>query len=180
MRSLPLPAWLTGAEPVDWDAVYREQLPRVYSYFRYRVGDDQLAEDLTAATFEKAWRTRQQYRRDRAAIATWLFAIARNVAIDHYRRPSPPLPLEHAASAAVAQPLDELVAARSDHRRLEQLLAQLGERERELIALKYGSGLTNRAIATLTGLSESNVGSTLHRLIRRLRAQWEEPDDPAS
>ncbi|MBK8027516.1 MAG: sigma-70 family RNA polymerase sigma factor [Chloroflexi bacterium] len=47
-------------------------------------------------------------------------------------------------------------------------------RERELIALKYGAELTNRAIAEVTGLSESNVGTTLHRIIQKLRQQWDE------
>ena len=78
---------------VDWDVVYADQLPRVYNYFRYRVGDDALAEDLTATTFEKAWRARKRYRRDRAAFSTWLFTIARNVATDYYRRRHPTVPL---------------------------------------------------------------------------------------
>jgi RNA polymerase sigma-70 factor (ECF subfamily) len=51
----------------------------------------------------------------------------------------------------------------------------LPERERELLSLKYGAGLTNRAIARLTGLSESNVGTLLHRTIAGLRTEWDEP-----
>jgi DNA-directed RNA polymerase specialized sigma24 family protein len=48
---------LVAAEP-NWDAVYAEQLPRVYNFFRYRLGNDALAEDLTSRTFEKAWAAR--------------------------------------------------------------------------------------------------------------------------
>jgi RNA polymerase sigma-70 factor, ECF subfamily len=44
------------AEEIDWEAAYREYLPRVFNFFRYRMGDRALAEDLTAKTFEKAWR----------------------------------------------------------------------------------------------------------------------------
>ena len=55
-----------------------------------------------------------------------------------------------------------------------RLLADLGDRERELVALKYGAGLTNRAIAVSTGLSESNVGTLLHRTVTALRAAWPE------
>jgi len=54
------------------------------------------------------------------------------------------------------------------------MLTQLPVRERELIALKYGGGLTNRVIAKTTGLSESNVGTILHRVVGRLRLQWED------
>jgi hypothetical protein len=49
-------------EEVDWNAVYAELLPKVYNYFRYRLGDGPGAEDLTAITFEKAWGKRHQYR----------------------------------------------------------------------------------------------------------------------
>ena len=71
--------WLSAAEP-DWDAVYADQLPRVYNFFRYRFGVTADAEDLTARTFEKAWRARHRYRRDVAAFSTWLLSIARNAA----------------------------------------------------------------------------------------------------
>src|ERR687897_133616 len=87
--------WITAAEP-DWDAVYREQLPRVYNFFRYRFGPSMDAEDLTARTFEKAWQARHRYRRDVAGFGTWLLAIARNVAADHVRARRHHLPLEAA------------------------------------------------------------------------------------
>src|SRR5262245_52920058 len=88
--------WITAAEP-DWDAVYTEQLPRVYNFFRYRIGDRPEVEDLTSQTFEKAWRARYRYRRDLAGFSTWLMTIARNVAIDYYRSRRREVPLEDAA-----------------------------------------------------------------------------------
>ena len=168
--------WLFPAlssEAVNWEAVYREELPRIYGFFRYRVGDRATAEDLTQATFEKAWRARGRYRRDRAAVSTWLVAIARNVAIDHFRRPRPEQPLGEAEPAADETPEAEMLR-REERQRLLLLLAGLDGRERELVALKYGAGATNRAIARLTGLSESNVGTILHRTTAALRAAWDE------
>src|SRR6188472_2093329 len=91
-----LARWLSAAEP-DWEAVYADQLPRVYNFFRYRFGDAADAEDLTGRTFEKAWQARHRYRRDVAAFSTWLMSIARNVAIDHSRARRLHLPLEMAA-----------------------------------------------------------------------------------
>jgi RNA polymerase sigma-70 factor (ECF subfamily) len=51
-------------------------------------------------------------------------------------------------------------------------MADLPERDRELLALKYGAGLTNRAIAKATGLSESNVGTIAHRAVDAIRKRW--------
>jgi RNA polymerase sigma-70 factor (ECF subfamily) len=161
-----------SATDVDWDTVYAERLPGIYNYFRYRVGDGAVAEDLTSITFEKAWRARHRYRRDLAGFATWLTAIARNVAVDHYRAARRHAPLEAAAEIAGGATPEDLAERRSDLDRLGRLLEALPERERDLLALKYGAELTNRAIARMTRLSESNVGTLLHRTVQTLRARW--------
>ena len=166
--------WVQKARVTDWDASFAEQLPRVYNFFRYRVGAGPEAEDLTAVTFEKAWRARDRYRRDRAAFGTWLIAVARNVAIDHFRSARPSVSLEEAADIPGGPNPEEIAERRSDEDRLGRLLTRRTERERELLALKYGAEFTNRDIARMTGLSESNVGTVLHRAVLALRADWDE------
>jgi len=176
MGGVRILAWLSPAAEhvaVDWEAVFREELPRVYSYFRCRVRERATAEDLTSLTFEKAWRARDRYRRERAAVSTWLLAIARHVAIDHFRRSRPEVPLDGVEARAEDTPESRALRA-ADLDRLRSLLETLPARERELVALKYGAGATNRAIASLTGLSESNVGTILHRTVVALRAAWDE------
>jgi RNA polymerase sigma-70 factor (ECF subfamily) len=166
-----LARWVT-AEP-DWEQVYAEQLPRVLNFFRYRLGDTADVEDLTARTFEKAWRARDRYRRDVAGFATWLLTIARNVAIDHLRASQRHEPLDVAADVPSMDATPEQQAVQqSEAQRLASLLAALSPRERELIAMKYGADMTNRAIADATGLSESNVGTILHRAVETLRRRW--------
>jgi RNA polymerase sigma-70 factor (ECF subfamily) len=168
--------WSSRVRDADWESLYAEQLPRVYNFFRYRVGHGAVAEDLTSLTFEKAWQARDRYRRDLASFSTWLMAIARNVAVDHYRSRAlrTAAPLEEAEGLAGPPSPETLAVARSDAEHLAKRLATLPDRERELIALKYGAGLTNRGIARLLSMTESNVGTILHRTIQRLRADWEE------
>lgn len=157
---------------VNWEAVYAEQLPRIYNYFRFRLGREIDVEELTSATFEKAWRARQRYRRDLAGFSTWLFSIAQNTAIDYLRTRREHLPLEAALDVASDATPEHDAQHSSDLHRLAKLMSDLPERERELIALKYGGGLNNREIARLTGLGESNVGTILHRIVQTLRARW--------
>jgi RNA polymerase sigma-70 factor, ECF subfamily len=165
--------WSGAASEADWDALYEAQLPKVYNFFRYRVGCTADAEDLTALTFEKAWRARSRYRRRLSGFPTWLLAIARNVAIDHLRRQHTAVPLEEAATVPAPDRTPEQHAGlESDVERLSALLARLSPRQRDLVALKYGAELSNRAIAQLTGLTESNVGTILHRTVQDLRAAW--------
>lgn len=164
--------WFYAATEADWDALFTEQLPRVYNFFRYRVGIRANAEHLTSITFEKAWRARRRYRRDLAGFNTWLFSITRNVVADHFRSARVHAPLDEAAGIAVERTPEDEAVLQSDYDRLGRLLTGLPERERDILALKYGAGMTNRAIAKLTGLSESNIGTILHRTVQAMRADW--------
>jgi RNA polymerase sigma-70 factor (ECF subfamily) len=73
-----------------------------------------------------------------------------------------------------SQALEDTAEQRAEFAHLSRLLARLAERERELVALKYGAGLTNRAIARISGLSESNVSTILYRVTHQLRIELEQ------
>jgi RNA polymerase sigma-70 factor, ECF subfamily len=172
-RATPV-GWMARVSPdeLDWDALYSDQLPRIYNYFRFRVGADADAEDLTAHTFERAWRARERYRSDQAGFSTWLFTIAHNVAVDFLRTRRSRVSLDAVEEMAGEGTPEEDAERHSDLKRLTALAGSLPEREQELIALKYGASLENRAIARLLRLSESNVGTILHRVVQTLRRQW--------
>jgi len=164
---------IAPAREVDWESAYHEDVPRLYNFFRYRVGDNDVAEDLTAETFARAWRDRYRYRNDLSAFSTWLFTIAKQVVADYFRKSHPEVSLTAANQVVDDETVESLIQQRSDFERLSTLLAKLTDRDRELFALKYGAGLTNRTIADVSGLSESNVGTILHRLTQQMRAAWE-------
>ena len=167
-----LQGWLAGSvTEADFEQLYRALLPRVYNFFRFRVGSDSIAEDLTSEAMEKAWRNRAKYRSDLSAFSTWLFTVARRVAIDHYRRQRPSLPIPEDIPSG--DDLEVAVQAADDLRYLSQLLAELPVRKQEMFALKYGAGLPNGQIARLFGLSESNTGVILHRALHALRDKWD-------
>lgn len=157
---------------VDWDALYEAELPRVYNFLRYRVRDDALAEDLTAAAFEKAWRNRNQYQPKRAVFSTWLFTIANNVARDHFRQKRPLTDIDM-VEVADTQLTEQIIQQKQEYAHLEKLLAMLPEREQEIISLKFGAELNNRQIARIMDLSSLNIGVILFRTLRKLRAEWE-------
>ena len=160
-------------QEVDWNELYAEHVGRIYNFFRYRVGNEATAEDLTATTFEKAWRKRKQFRGDTDRFANWLYRIARNVAHDYFRQSPNLVPLEIITEQATSDSLTSLVEQRLEFARLVTYINQLPRRERDIITLKYGANLTNRQIAQQMQLTESNVGSILHRTIKKLCQQME-------
>ena len=162
----------TPLEDIDWDSVVNDELPKLYNYFRYRLGDETVAEDLTSVVLEKAWLKRHRYRRDRAAFSAWLFAIAKNEVVAYLRKRRNSIPLSMAEKAP-GETAEQILEHSQDLQTLSYLLADLSERERELISLKFGADLNNRQISAIMGLSESNVGTILNRVLQRLREQWE-------
>jgi RNA polymerase sigma-70 factor (ECF subfamily) len=167
----------TTATEIDWAAVYEELLPKVYHYFCLRVGDRLEAEDLTAATFERAWRDRERYRNDLGTFTNWLFGIARHVTITHFRQHRQEETLPERGTESVHRPTEETTTRQEEFERLASMLISLPAREREIFSLKYGAQFTNRSIAKIVGLTESNVGTILHRLVSRLREQWEHENE---
>jgi RNA polymerase sigma-70 factor (ECF subfamily) len=163
----------TRSKKMDWETVYRTQMPRIYNFLRYRLHDEVAAEDLTAVTFEKAWRYRHSYRPHESAFATWLFTIARNSATDYLRRQQEHEPLLETAVSTAPTP-EERISQQQDLAFLQQLLAELPDREQEILALKYGAELSNKDIARQMGLTAVNVGIILYRTLRKLRPHWEE------
>lgn len=162
----------TKKTAVNWDVIYEHELPRVYNFLRYRLRDESLAQELTTVTFEKAWRSRNQYQPMKAAVSTWLFTIAHNVVRDHFRRERP---TEEITTLEIAdkQLPEQIVQQKQDLAQLQRLLATLPEREQEIISLKFGAELTNRQIARVMNLSSLNIGVILFRTLRKLRTKWE-------
>ena len=162
----------TSIDDINWDSVVSNELPRLYNYFRYRLGDESVAEDLTSVVLEKAWTKRHRYRKDRAAFSTWLFAIAQNEVISYLRKRRITLPISM-AEEVTSENAEDMAEQAQDFGQLSSLLANLPERERELVSLKFGADLNNREISVITSLSESNVGTLLSRILQKLREQME-------
>jgi RNA polymerase sigma-70 factor (ECF subfamily) len=150
-----------------FDALYRSARDDVYAYVATLLRDRAAAEDVTALAFERAYRRRRTFDRRRGEERAWLFGIARNAALDELRRRRRTARLvTEPADAAVAEDDLEVTLRRSVVR---DALSQLNGRERELVALKFHGGLSNRELAQVLGVSESNAGTMLHRAIEKLR-----------
>lgn len=123
--------------------------------------------------FEKALANLQSYDPRKGQIQAWLFAIARNLAINHWKAETnrPTSSLDNLDLVAHGDPPpEEKIIVVQDKQEILNAFHCLDDRAVEIIALKFSSSLTNREIAGLTDLSESNVGVILYRSLLKLRA----------
>jgi RNA polymerase sigma factor (sigma-70 family) len=150
------------------ERLYRNSRDDVYAYVASLLRDQSAAEDVTALAFERAFRRRGLFDARRGSERAWLFGIARNAALDELRRRkrNTTALVEESAEHDAKPGHEETVLGRAT---LRDALAALSARERELIALKFHAGLSNREIARVLGMSESNAGTLLHRTITKLR-----------
>jgi RNA polymerase sigma factor (sigma-70 family) len=162
-----LPAERSAGE--QFEALYQRTFPRVYAYVASMLRDRSAAEEVTAQAFERAYRKRSTYRSGRGSPEAWLFGIARHAALDELRRLKRRAPLE-------ADPEDVSALAPEDHaeaviRRetVRAAMADLEPRDRDLVALKFQAGLSNAEIGRVLAMTESNVGTKLHRTMEKLR-----------
>jgi RNA polymerase sigma-70 factor (ECF subfamily) len=168
---------------LDLAAAYDEHVWHVYGFFAYRLGSRADAEDLTQLTFERALKARDRFDPERAKAGTWLMAIARNLLIDHYRAdksgatdPLGPDGVEEDSLPPTPGPEQDLGLSPE----LATALVGLHQRERELIALRFGGDLTGPEIAEMTDLTLANVQQILSRALRKLRTELEPVRDSSS
>ncbi len=167
---------ITRSTAEAFAAFYEQYMPKVFRYLCYRVTNETLAEDLTSVVFEKALTRFKSYSSEKASFATWVFTIARNTLIDHFRVSSKETQLQtedtlDCPENAVSP--EEAVIADEERRVLQHCITRLSRQEQELISLKFGADMTNRQIAGMLGLSDSNVGVMLYRAVRKLRNDFE-------
>ena len=143
----------------------------MYAFLAYSV-DAATAEDLTSATFERVVRSWERFDPERGSERTWILAIARNLLTDHYRRAGRAESVSTDERPELLEGVGGPDAALDSPLSVEQLkewLRPLGEREREILALRYGADLEGVEIARMLDLTPANVHQILSRSLRRLR-----------
>lgn len=153
-----------------FEDLYREYLGRIYAYVRAHVGEAADAEDITAQVFMNAYQAYARFEARNTTPAAWLFRIARNATLDHFRasgrRDRLRRTIEH-------QPMAEEDPAgkaeeRIQYRALLVRVAQLPERQRDAISLRH-SGLSFEEVGGLLGCSEDAAKMLYHRAVKALK-----------
>jgi len=160
-----------------FEALYDYYFPRVYNYVYFRVQGRALSDDLVSTIFMRALDRLDTFEEQRGSFGVWLFSIAHHALVDHYRSAarSSTLALERAENVADRLPSVEQGLDREQQwEAILRQVAQLSEREQEIIGLKFGAGISNRKIAKLMGLGENHVAVILYRAMRELRRELSE------
>lgn len=161
-------------DPAAFDGLYLLFADRVYRYLLARMGDPELAEEVTAQSFLRLIEKIDLYRigpRDNAAIfSAWLYRLAHNKMVDvlRNRRRAQEAPLEQALHVGDGR-IIEMVEDRLDFERILSGLQHLNEQQREVILLRFVDELSIAETAMLMQKSEGAVKALQHRALEALR-----------
>ena len=159
-----------SGDPEAFARLYDAYMDRVYRFMLLRVSDSQTAEDLASQVFLKAWEHLDRYEIRGLSFAAWLFKIARNLVIDHYRT-------KKEAASLDADDAAEPVSLRTVHGDIEQQLQaeelrsalnRLTEEQKAAVTLKYIEGFTTEEIAQVMGKREGAVRALQMRGLQAL------------
>ena len=164
------------AQRGDRDALeelYLIHFDRIYSYLHVSVGNRHDAEDLTTQTFLKMLESIGRFKWQSAPFSAWLFRIAHNLAMDHFRaarRWQPeeevPEPPPDESTSAEAGALDAI-----GRRSMLELIQDLSGEQQQVLTLKFVFNFSNGEVATILGKTEGAIKSLQHRALASLQKQ---------
>jgi RNA polymerase sigma-70 factor, ECF subfamily len=163
-----------AAERPPFEDLYREYLGRIYAYVRAQVGVAADAEDVTAQVFMNAYQAYPRFEPRNTTPSAWLFRIARNATLDHFRAHGRRERLRRTVEHQPVAEADPAVEAedRIQYRALLAHVAGLPERQRDVISLRH-SGLSFQEVGTLMSCTEDAAKMLYHRALKALRESVE-------
>ena len=170
---------MTLSPDLAWIRSTMEQYQTRLLRFASALVGDGLADDVVQDTFLRLVAARRE--EVEAHVVAWLFTVCKNRALELKRGRRRESPLEEGQEMISTQPTPaEALEQRDERSRLMQLVDELPERHREVVALRFAGGLSYREIAGVTGLSETNVGFILHTALKTLKKRLAEIDAAGS
>ena len=156
--------------------LYDAYMERIYRFVYFRVEDQQTAEDITSQVFLKAWSNLDRFQFSRTPYLAWLYTIAHNAVIDHYRTRKVTTALDDVQlsqpdhSEAVENDIDLTVEMQS----VKTALQALTDDQQKVLTLKFIEGMSNNEIARQLGKREGAIRALQMRGLQALAKQLEE------
>jgi RNA polymerase sigma-70 factor, ECF subfamily len=159
-------------DPAAFGVLYDRYFERIYRFVYSRVRERCLAEDITEEVFLSALKNIAKYRFTGACFSAWLYKIACNATVSHYRRTKSEVALESASYLADrTDGVLEEVVRRDRSRRIWEAIDRLPAKQREAMGLKFSADLSHDDVARMMGKSPAAVKLLIYRAVQRLRCE---------
>lgn len=158
-----------AGDATAFGVLYDRYAERIYRFIYYKTFSKEVAEDLVSEVFLKAFEKINSYTEEKGTFSAWIYRIARNAVIDHYRTRKSSIPVEDIFDLGTDDRTPEALDAVASLKKVEEYLATLTPRQREIITLRVWEERSYREIAEIVGGTEDSVKMMFSRSIRELR-----------
>ena len=156
--------------------LYDAYMERIYRFVYFRVEDQQTAEDITSQVFLKAWNNLDRFSFNRTPYLAWLYTIAHNAVIDHYRTRKVTAALDDVQLSQQdhAEAVENEIDLSSEMKTIKAALQELTDDQQKVLTLKFIEGMSNNEIARHLGKREGAIRALQMRGLQALAKQLEE------
>jgi RNA polymerase sigma-70 factor, ECF subfamily len=158
-----------AGRPEEFGRLYDKYIRKIYDFIYFKTAHKETAEDLTSRTFLKALENINGFDGGRGTFSAWLYRIARNTVIDHYRTRKFDANIEDIWDLAGKEDMARDIDTREKLARVEKYLSALKREHREIVMMRLWGGMSHKEIAEALGKSEAGCKMLYSRAITALR-----------
>jgi RNA polymerase sigma-70 factor, ECF subfamily len=167
-----LVAVIKGGDREAFSLLYDRYIERIYRFVYYKTLSKDTAEDIVSSTFLKAFEKLESFDEKKGTFSQWLYAIARNSVIDHYRTARKVENIEDVVGLGEDTRKEEKLDAEETLKVIERYIKRLNPRQREIVILRVWEEMPYKEIADVVGGSEDAVKMMYSRTIHEIREKF--------
>jgi RNA polymerase sigma-70 factor (ECF subfamily) len=155
----------------EFSRLYDNYIERIYRFIYYKTHHRQTAEDLTSRTFMKALKNIGGFDLEKNCFNSWIYKIARNTVIDHYRTQKYAQNIDDAWDLSSPNDLEDDIDAKNKLKEVKKYIENLKGEQRDILMLRIWQELSYKEIAAIVGKSEAGCKMAVSRGLNKLRKQ---------
>jgi len=155
----------------DFGRLYEKYIKKIYNFIYYRTLHQETAEDLTSTTFIKALENIKRYQAQNGSFSSWLYQIARNNVIDHYRSQKKDINIDEVLNLGYRINIEKDIDTKERLEKIAEYLGHLDQEQREVILMRVWDGLSYKEIAEITQKSQASLKMMFSRAARKLKKE---------
>jgi RNA polymerase sigma-70 factor (ECF subfamily) len=155
----------------DFGILYNKYIKKIYDFIYYKTTHKEIAEDLTSQTFFRALEKINTFDAGKGAFASWLYQIARNGVIDHYRTKKNDINIEDVWDLSGDEELDNDLDNKENLKLIKKYIIKLNAEQREIVMMRVWQEMSYREISEIIGKSEDVCRMSFSRTIKKLKQE---------
>ncbi|MBN2536359.1 MAG: sigma-70 family RNA polymerase sigma factor [Spirochaetales bacterium] len=169
MKIITFPGKKPGMNREQFAEVYDNYASRIYQFIYYKTYHKETAEDITSQTFLRAFENLDHFDPEKGSISAWIYQIARNLVVDHYRAKKKTVDIDDVWDLAGEQNVELDVQNKEQLEELREVLKKLPVEQRDILILRIWQELSYKEIAQIIGKTEGACKMMFSRVIATLR-----------